>query len=176
MAETKVKFKCLGGDGHCGKEFEAGNWECFPGMKHVVEMKTYYMADAPHCDFKNDPEGLAFRTSRTELHVVPEDVHTDENGKMIKSSYPPATFIQGRYSTADPQFQFYLEYGSAKRSICDYDRWFAAYHTPIQKQRIKDNQLREREQELEARLAEANSLLDKAKAQAGGAKKPELVK
>lgn len=168
----KIKYKCLGGEGRCGKDFEAPNWECFPGMKHVVEAKTYYMADAPHCDYKLDPNGLAFRSSKTELHAIPEDHHTDENGKLIKSSHPPATFFQGRYETSDPQYQFYLEYGSAKRSLCTKERWFEVYHTPIQKQHIKEGELVQRERDLEKKLEEANSLLAQAKAKTG---KPELV-
>jgi hypothetical protein len=169
--ETKVsagvKYKCVGGEGHCNKEFDAPHWECFAGQKHVVESKTYYMADAPHCDFQRDPNGLAYRTSRTELHAIPEDVRHDETGKIIKSSYQPATFKQGRFETSDPQYQFFLEHGAARRSLCTYERWYEVYHTPIQKQNIKDGKLKEREAELDRREKETNTLLAELRQKAG---------
>lgn len=150
----ELTYKCDGHDGRCGREFKPGEWECFPGKKHQVESKTYYMADAPHCDFKLDPNGIAFRSARTYLHVVPEEVNTDEMGKLFKTGFPPAVFVMGRYETADPQFQFFLEHGTARTSLCSEAKWFDVYHTPIQKQNIKDNELRTRAAQLETKTAE----------------------
>lgn len=169
MAE--ITYKCDGADGRCGKEFKPGNWECFPGMKHRVAPKTYYMADAPHCNFDKDPDGMAFRSSRTYLHAVPERQFRDDNGIVRTSAYPPAVFVMGRYETSDPEFQFHMEHGAARNSLCSYERWFEAYHTPKQKQNIADGKIRQRTAELEARAAEVerkereyNDLLEKVKA------------
>jgi hypothetical protein len=153
-------YKCTG---ECGKEFKFGAWECFPGVKHTVEAKTYYLNDAPHCDPKLDPDGLSLRASRSHVHVIPEKKFKDENGNLVIQATPPVLFVQGQYSTTDPEQQYFIE--RAKIDV-GYDRWFAAYHTPTQKQRIKDNQLREREVEIDTKLAEANSILAQAKAQA----------
>jgi hypothetical protein len=158
MAEP-TKWKCIG---ECKREFAFGEWECFPGVPHEVEEKTYYLNDAPHCDFKLDPNGLAFRSSRNRVHVLPLKRIMDETGvKFIERD--PVLFVMGRYATRNAEEQFFIE--RAKIDV-GYDRWYDAYHTPTQKQNIKDNSLREREREVARREAEANTLLEKAKAEA----------
>jgi hypothetical protein len=146
MAEKT--FKCVG---NCGKDFKVGEWECFPGERHKVALKTYYLNDAPHCDFKNDPDGMTFRASRSYVHIIPEKRFKDETGQLIVQAVPPVQFAQGQYSTEDPEQQYFIE--RAKIDV-GYDRWFAAYHTPIQKQRIMDNSLRKQVDSLAAREAE----------------------
>lgn len=156
MADKK-QFKCTG---ECGKEFSFGDWECFPGLKHTVAPKTYYKDDAPFCDFKRDPDGLSFRTSRTFVHVIPEKRLKDETGSIAIQAASPVCFIRGKYETTDPEQQFYIE--RAKIDV-GKERWYEAYHTPIQKQRIKDNSLAEREVALAAKEAELNELLASVK-------------
>lgn len=153
----KTKWKCIG---ECGKEFEFGNWECFPGIPHQVEQKTYYLNDAPHCDFKRDPDGLAFRSSRNQVYVLPHKRVSDETGTRIVER-PPLLFIRGQYATMDAEQQYFIE--RAKIDV-GYDRWFAAYHTPTQKANLKENDLRQREvkiAEFEQAKSTENALLER---------------
>lgn len=162
----KKTFKCTG---HCGREFTYGDWECFPGQPHVVESKTYYLADAPHVDVKNDPDGLALRSSRTTLHCVPEIPVTDPQTNIIqKIAHPGLKFVMGKYETTDPKEQFFAERSG---HLVSYERWFEAYHTPKMKANIKEGKLLERErniaekeQEAERKIQEANDLLASVKA------------
>jgi hypothetical protein len=146
MAEKT--FKCLG---NCGKDFKVGEWECFPGERHKVELKTYYLNDAPATNFEKDPDGLAFRASRTNVLVIPEKSYKDVTGTLVIQAAIFALFVQGQYCTEDPEMQYFID---KKNISVGYDRWFDAYHTPIQKQRIKDNQLHTQVQSLAAREAE----------------------
>lgn len=162
----KQKFKCLG---ECGKEFEFGQWECFAGQAHKVDPKTYYLADAPHVDVKNDPDGLALRTARTMLHCVPEELRRDPTtGMDNKIAHPPCIFSMGQYTTDNPKEQFFIE--RSKHTV-SYEKWFNAYHTPKMKANIKEGQLLDRERtiaakeaEVERKVREANTLLDQVKA------------
>lgn len=162
MREEKKAWKCMG---ECKREFELGDWECCPGVRHIVAAKTYYLADAPFHDPKHDPEGLVFRSARTHFYAIPEKKLVEAStGQITKTQPAPVTFVQGRYETSDAEEQYFIE-----RSKIDvgYERWFEAYHTPIQKQRIKEQQQRDRESELNRRLKEANELLVAVKARAG---------
>lgn len=156
----KTKWKCVG---ECSKEFEFGDWECHPGVPHEVEQKTYYLNDAPHCDFKRDPDGLAFKSSRNNVYVLPHKRVNDETGSRIVER-PALLFIRGQYSTRNAEEQYFIE--RAKIDV-GYDRWFDAYHTPTQKQNLKDNDLRQREARI-VRLEQAksteNELLESIKA------------
>jgi hypothetical protein len=167
MAEQK-KWKCIG---ECKKEFAFGDWECFPGVNHEVEEKTYYLNDAPHCDFKLDPNGIALRSSRNNVYVLPSKRIQDETGVRFEER-APVLFVMGRYSTRNPEIQYFME--RAKIDV-GYDRWYDAYHTPTQKMNIKENQLRERERALNAALEEKNELLAKKQAELD-AKEAELAK
>lgn len=154
-AAEKTKWKCI----DCDKEFEFGQWECFPGVQHKVAEKTYYLNDAPHCDFKRDPDGLAFRTSRNQVYVLPHKRVTDETGTRTVER-PPVLFIRGRYMTADAEEQYFID--RAKIDV-GYDRWFEAYHTPTQKANIKGNSLDMREHALKKAEANQNQLLEDLK-------------
>jgi hypothetical protein len=80
-----------------------------------------------------------------------------------------------QYSTSDPQEQFHLEHGNAKKSLCSYERWFDVYHTPKQKQNIRDGKLAERERALDEKATrlekENNDLLSRIQKH----KKPEVL-
>jgi hypothetical protein len=155
MAE--LKYKCIG---ECKKEFKHGDWECFPGVKHLVEPKSYYINDAPHCDFVRDPEGLAYRSSRATVYIIPEKASVDELGKKRTDPARAVEFVKGQYTTRDPEEQFFIE--RAKIDV-GYDRWFEAYHTPKQKQNIKGNSLEMREKKLRDAQAEENALLERVR-------------
>ena len=168
------KFQCTG---DCKEKFGVGEWECFPGQPHKVETKKYYLADAPFLskhDLEKDPDGMALRNSRTHLHVIPEKTYKDESGNLMRVSHPPLTFVKGVFETDNPMFQYYIE--RAKVDV-GYERWFEAYHTPKQKQNIRDaaivNKERDqanRDRELERKERELNDLLAQAKANVKGGK------
>lgn len=156
MAADKTKWLCIG---ECGKEFEFGSWECFPGVQHKVAEKNYYLNDAPHCDFKLDPGGLAFRSSKNQVYVLPHKRVTDETGTRTVER-PPLLFIRGRYATSDAEEQYFIE--RAKIDV-GYDRWFEAYHTPTQKANIKGVSLDMREAALKKAQSTENELLERIK-------------
>lgn len=157
MAEQK-KYQCIG---ECGKEFKHGEWECFPGVKHLVESKTYFINDAPHCDFTRDPDGMAFRSSKATVYVIPAKTTTDIQGKLVTEPARAVDFVKGQYATRDAEEQFFIE---RAKIDCGYDRWFEAYHTPTQKQRIRGNDIGLREAKLKAAEAQDNQLLERIKA------------
>lgn len=155
MAEQK-RFKCIG---DCKKEFSFGEWFCFDGVKHEVEPKDYYINDAPYHDGKLDPNGLALRASRNHKYLLPPLRVSDETGtRMVER--PPTLWVMGRLSTNDPELQYFIE--RAKIDV-GYDRWFEAYHTETQKQRIKGNNIAQREDKLKEAQATENELLERIK-------------
>jgi hypothetical protein len=158
VSNEKKQWKCLG---ECGREFGYGEWECFPGVAHRVAPKTYYKDDAPHCDPVLDPDGLALRSARTHCHIVPDvQVKDADSGQTVTQHHPPVLFVMGSYTTDNPKEQFFIE--RAKIDV-GYDRWFAVYHTPKQKQNLKDGEQKARAADLDRREKEVNELLEKVK-------------
>lgn len=161
------KFKCIG---VCKEDFGFGEWECFPGQPHQVESKPYYLADAPFmskADLEKDPDGITLRTSTTQVHVIPERVYRDETGQQVRQAFQPLLFKMGRFETSNPMEQYYLE---RSKFPVSYEKWFDAYHTPKQKQNIKDGKLVERERDVERREREVNDLLAQVKGNVKGGK------
>jgi hypothetical protein len=154
------KFQCIG---ECGQKFGIPEWECFPGQPHKVEVKKYYLADAPFMskhDLEKDPDGMALRAARTHVHVIPDQTYKDDSGTMVRIAHPPLLFTKGCFETDNPMFQYYIE--RAKIDV-GYDKWFEAYHTPKQKQNIKDGVLVSKERDLERKERELNDLLAQAR-------------
>lgn len=161
------QFKCLG---NCKREFTYGDWECFPGQPHEVEPQKYYLADAPFLskhDLEKDPDGISLRNSRTLVHCIPDQVFKDDTGQLSTHRFQPLVFVKGQFETTNPMEQFYLE---RSKITVSYERWFEVYHTPKQKQNIKDGKQQERdralsarEQELERKEREVNDLLAQVK-------------
>lgn len=159
MANEKL-YKCIG---ECGKEFKIGDWECFPGVTHTVESKTYYLADAPfmsRADLDKDPDGITLRTSRTQLHAIPPKISRDETGAMVTQAFQPLIFVMGRLDTSSPMEQYYIE---RTKFPVSYEKWFEAYHTPKQKANIVQGKQVERERELDRKERELDTLLAQAK-------------
>lgn len=164
MANEKL-YRCIG---ECGREFKVGDWECFQGVNHTVEAKTYYLADAPFmskADLEKDPDGLTLRTSRTQLHVIPPRTTKGDDGQLVTHNFQPLTFVMGRLETSNPMEQYYLE---RTKFPVSYERWFEAYHTPQQKANITKGKQVERERELDRKERELNDLLAQAKANVKG--------
>lgn len=160
MPLITTKFQCMG---MCKKEFTVGEWECAPGMKHEVSPRTFYILDAPVLAEK-DTMGKAFRNSRTVvLNVPPERMEKQPNGEMVRVPGGQVVFVRGMFTTSDPEQIFWLEkhgYGETTR-----ERWLEVYFSPLEKQQLKDIELRNREHEADRKLKEANELLEKAKQQ-----------
>jgi hypothetical protein len=142
----------------CSKEIVNGQWECFPGEKHVVEKKEYYLADAP-----NDPDAVTFKHARTMVHNIPpqrSEKGLDGTLQIIPGGY--VEFVRGYYCTEDPEVQFYLD----KRNISvGKDRWESAYFTPKEKHARKELELKQREFAISQR---ENEFLQKVKQEKTG--------
>lgn len=145
-------MKCVG---TCKKEFVYGEWECFPGVKHEVEAKAYYCADAPSIDpADTDPE-RTLKASRNIIHVIPP-IRTMDNGVSVLVEHPPAMFRRGQYRTNDPQMQWFLENGTAAKHLCTQERWYEVYHTEKQKLFDRGVRINEKLKGYEAQQAEVN--------------------
>jgi len=161
------KFQCLG---ICKEKFGVGEWDCTPGVPHEVEVKTYYLADAPFmskADLEKDPDGIILRNSRTQLHVIPAKVSRGEDGQMVTQNFQPLVFVMGRFETSNPMEQYYVE---RSKFPVSYEKWFEVYHTPQQKQNIKAGKQVEKERELVRKERELDDLLAQAKANVKGGK------
>lgn len=166
-------MQCIG---DCGKQFEFGNWECWPGVKHKVASKSYYCADAPAINPADNEQTVraALSASRNIIHVIPPTRVAGANGLTETVEHPPVTFRRGQYSTDDPQLQYFLEYGTAKRHLCTEERWYEVYHTVTQKQFAINKRLNEQAKEYDARKGEierkekeVNELLAELKSKGG---------
>lgn len=155
-----TKYKCI----ECGNEFKVGEWECAPGIKHRVEPRTFYILDAPALD-KHDVNGIAFRNARTSIENVPPErtVKDASTGELVKVPGGNVVFSRGTATLDDPEKIYWLDkFGHGKNTKED---WFRVYHTPLEKQQIREIELANRERETNRKLQEANELLDRVKSQ-----------
>lgn len=160
MQPLTTKFQCIG---LCKKEFGIGDWECAPGMKHEVAPETFYILDAPVLSEK-DTMGKAFRNSRTTvLNVPPERMVKGPDGDLVRIPGGTVLFSRGMFVTSDPEQIFWLEKHGFRETT--KERWLQVYFSPLEKQQLKEIELRNREHEVERKTKEANDLLAKAKAQ-----------
>jgi hypothetical protein len=149
------KWKCL----ECGKNFGRGEWECFPGSKHVVEPKTYYLLDAPF-----DPSGTSFRKSRTTVHNVPPErvVNDSATGQSQRIPGGWVEFVRGCAVVTDPEQQYWLEkngYGKVTK-----EQWEKVYFSDSEKQAMREAAIKNKEAEAQKKLQQANELLAMAEA------------
>jgi len=166
MGKVTTSFQCA--NEHCKKEFGVGDWECAPGLPHEVAPKTFYILDAPSLSEK-DTMGKAYRDSRTTvLNVPPERMVKNENGDLVRIPGGSVVFVRGTYTTTNPEIIFWLErhgYGDVTK-----ERWTQVYFSPLEKQQLKEIDLRNRERDIERKTKETNDLLAAAKAQTKAAK------
>lgn len=159
MATT---YKCIG---ECGNEFKIGEWECAPGIKHKVAERTFYIYDAPTLD-KADINGVAFKSARTSIENCPPErtVKDASTGELTKVPGGNVLFVRGMAIVDDPEKIYWLDkFGHGKNTK---EEWFRVYHTPLEKQHMKEIDLSNREREIVRREAEHNDLLERTKAQA----------
>lgn len=160
-------YKCL----ECGKEFKVGDWECAPGIKHRVEPKTFYLLDAPTLD-KNDKHGIAFRNARTSIENVPPErtVKDASTGELTKVPGGNVMFTRGMATLDDPEKIYWLDkFGHGKNTKED---WYRVYHTPVEKQEMKEIESDNRERETKRKLQEVNELLAQTQAKVNSQKEP----
>src|SRR5689334_40466 len=102
-------WKCLG----CGKTFGVGEWTCSDGQSnHVVDKKDYLMNDAPSDPGHVAPGStinVALRDGRTRICAIPPDKKVVVAGEVQTVPGGYVEFIQGRFSTSDPEQQYWLD-------------------------------------------------------------------
>lgn len=154
-------WKCL----VCGKKFGVGEWTCSDGQSnHVVEEKYYLMNDAPSDPGHIAPGStinVALRDGRTRICNIPPDKKVVVSGEVQTVPGGYVEFIQGRFSTKDPEQQYWLD---KKGGFCNQDEWDRAWLTEAQqlgKQRLEIDAMRQR---LEV---ERNQLLESQKQRVG---------
>lgn len=149
------KRKCT----ECGREFAPPNWECFPGQKHVVEAKRYYMADAPTVpEYRNGRPFINKGASRTVILNIPPERTVKEGDEVRRITGGSVEFVRGLFETTDPEIQFYLD---KKEGLCSKERWEEVYINDDERLQMRSMELAAREQ----RLAEReNELLATVKA------------
>lgn len=143
-----AKWKCV----ECKKEFQAGDWECFPGQKHTVESKTYYLDDAP-------VDRRDCKYSRTVVHVTKErkimNTSTGEQ-ETIKSDH--VVFARGTHSTSNPEHQMFLD---NYKACVPEARWREVYFSDVEKMAMREQKLRSDQERLQR---QENEFLEREKA------------
>src|SRR5215469_4516143 len=134
------KFTCL----DCGKTFIAGDYMCQTGVKHRVETKSYYTADAPTvAEWRDGRPYINKAIARTYILNVPPEKMITENGEVRRIPGGTVEFVRGFYETDDPEIQFYLD---RKEGLCNRQRWEEVYINDDERHQIKELELRAREQ------------------------------
>ncbi len=147
---------------NCEKEFRLGAWfncEDNPARKHVVESKTYY----------SDSDSL-------QVQAIVETRVLGNNGNPIHIPGFIAQFHNGTFSTSDPQVQEVLDV----RVPQSKEQWAEKRTTPelkagrdraiISQQQALIDELRAKNEELEAQRRENASTSEDADAVMSGAK------
>lgn len=150
-------MKCL----TCKQEVEYPDWKCSkaPG-NHAIESKEYFH---PYGQNVQDVRDRRFNTVSMVLYVTPD--YVDGQGQRVKGRNLTVEFSAGRYATADPEQQYFLDAKEKAGLLCNEAQWQAIYMTDDQRLRIREEKLKEREAALVA--AESNPLLEKVKAARG---------
>lgn len=118
----------------CEKHFTVKDgFLCVDGTNnHVVADKLYLLADAPS-DPGHSPKGSFIddrREGRTRICNIPPDKTVLRNGEaaMVPGGY--VEFIRGRFSTTNPEIQYYLD---KKGGFCTEEQWQANWLNDAQK-------------------------------------------
>jgi hypothetical protein len=150
-------WKCI----NCGKKFDIGKWTCEDGTSnHVVDSKEYLLADAPSDPGHPVQGGVdSLRDGRTRICNIPPDrtVLRNNEATVIPGGY--VEFIRGRFSTTDPEIQYYLEKTRGKHFVNEA-QWAAAWLSQSQQFELERGRLSAMAQRLEN---ERNELLAQTK-------------
>jgi hypothetical protein len=137
-------WKCL----VCSKKLSVGEWTCADGeSSHVVEEKEYLMNDAPSDPGHPAPGStinIALRDGRTRICNIPPPKKVVEGMETRWVGQGYVEFIRGRYTTSDPEIQYWLD---KKGGWCTQAQWDAAWLTEgqqLMKQRLEVEAMRGR--------------------------------
>lgn len=99
----------------CEKKFKVGDWTCSDGVQnHVVAEKTYRVCDAPSDPGKPaDGSLMPIVRGRTMVCNIPPAKKVMEGGEVRMVGEGSVEFINGRYSTTNPEIQYWLDKKSA---------------------------------------------------------------
>lgn len=155
--------KCV----NCDKEVEFnGNDPDFNGFgpcpkkygKHVVESKLYFSPGA------RDIADVRDRKFFAPTIVLVPSYEKEHNGKRVQTRGLTVQFPNGKFETADPEAQYFLE---AKQDIAwgegGLKMWQDIYLTPEGKANAAQSEV----EGLKRQLKESNSLLEQLKEKAG---------
>src|SRR6266567_8553655 len=100
------KYRCL----ECDKEFSPPDFECLPGVYHVVALKRYYMDDAPTvAEIRDGAKFINKGISQTQILNIPPEKQIREGDQITRQPGGSVTFVRGLYETSNPEIQFYLD-------------------------------------------------------------------
>ena len=142
---------------NCGEKFTVGKFLCKDGAtNHLVDPKAYFLDDAPQDPGRPAPGShinVTLREGRTRICNIPPDrtVLKDGNATLMIGGY--VEFVQGRFTTSDPEIQYYLD---KKGGFCTEERWSEVWLSAEQRLEMREIALAAREQRLEN---ERNDLL-----------------
>lgn len=148
----------------CGKKFGVGEWTCNDGIRnHVVQEKTYLVCDAPADPGKPaDGSLMPIVRGRTKVCNIPPPKKQMENGEVKYVGEGSVEFINGRFSTSDPEIQYWLDQkGAYNKSEAE---WEACWMTDKERLAKKELELVAYEQRLHN---ERNELLAQTKERVG---------
>lgn len=133
---------------------------------HTVEAVTYY-----HPGGKMIQDIRDRRIFSPDIILLPVYEYQAEGGKILKTHGVSAHFYDGKFETADPEQQWYLDQkGDIQSGDEGLKMWREIYLTPEQNLSIKAAELKQKEGELadiDRKIKENNSLLEQLKAKQG---------
>lgn len=151
---------------NCGKKFEVGQWKCADGTtNHVVDEKVYRCLDAP-ADPGRPAEGSLnpIVRGRTMVCNVPPPKKEVENGEVKYIGEGAVEFLNGRFTTSDPEIQYWLDKKPAYNAT--EEQWKNTWHTKDERLAEKELELRALQQRLES---DRNDLLAQTRQKVGAA-------
>lgn len=153
------KWECT----NCGKSFKVGEWRCADGSNHVVAAKTFLCLDAPVDPGKFIGSPPIVR-GRTMVCGIPP-AHKETEGLDTKwVGEGTVEFINGRYTTTDPEQQYYLE-KKGKPYNATEEEWQSVWWTKEESLAQRELNIKAQEQRLEN---DRNTLLESTKAKVRG--------
>lgn len=146
----------------CGKKFGIGRWACQDGItNHVVGVKTYRVLDAPSDAGTAAPgSSMPIVRGRTVVCNVPPPKKVMENGEVKYIGEGSVEFINGIFSTKDPEIQYWLDKKPSYNAT--EDQWKRNWLTDKELLADKEMELARERQRLEH---DRNELLEMTKSQ-----------
>lgn len=136
----------------CGQDFVAGEWFCADGQRHVVAERTYLLNDAPQ-QSGYGASGQLPKHGRTIItNIPPPDLSNWQPGADDEHLGGSVTFVDGRFSTTDPEQIYWLD---LRGGYCSEAEWEAGWLSPEELERLRQERA---ERDLAAREEELKQL------------------